>query len=68
MKTRRAYWKIYIWINIFRIPLKYSADDIQYYCYKAIEINKNLFSYHDEHRLMIDVPRGLLGIYEGISN
>ena len=36
-------------------------------CYKVIEVNDHLFGDDDEHRLMIDVSRGLLGIYESID-
>jgi branched-chain amino acid aminotransferase len=36
-------------------------------CYETIEANKSFFSDSDEHRLLIDVSRGLLGIYENIE-
>ena len=36
-------------------------------CYETIEANDHLFAEDDEHRLMIDVSRGLLGIYQGIE-
>ena len=36
-------------------------------CLSVIDANDHLFSENDEHRLMIDVSRGLLGIYEGIE-
>jgi branched-chain amino acid aminotransferase len=36
-------------------------------CYETIEANDHLFAADDEHRLMIDVSRGLLGIYQGIE-
>ena len=54
-------------VKIFRIPLNYSANQIEDACYQTIEVNDHLFSDDDEHRLMIDVSRGLLGIYEGIN-
>ncbi len=54
-------------VKIFRIPLNYSASQIEDACYQTIEVNDHLFSDDDEHRLMIDVSRGLLGIYEGIN-
>ena len=55
-------------IRIYRIPFKYSADQIEDICYQTIEKNDHLFSEDDEHRLMIDVSRGLLGIYHGINH
>jgi branched-chain amino acid aminotransferase len=36
-------------------------------CHETIEANDALFQADDEHRLMIDVSRGLLGIYQGIE-
>ena len=36
-------------------------------CLKTVDANEHLFSDDDEHRLMIDVSRGLLGIYQGIE-
>jgi len=54
-------------VKIFRIPLNYSANQIEDACYQTIEVNEHLFSDDDEHRLMIDISRGLLGIYEGIN-
>jgi branched-chain amino acid aminotransferase len=36
-------------------------------CYKTVEANDHLFAEDDEHRLMIDVSRGLLGIYQNID-
>jgi branched-chain amino acid aminotransferase len=54
-------------IKILRIPLQYSKNEIIEKCNMVIEANDPLFSDDDEHRLMIDVTRGLLGIYEGIE-
>ena len=67
-KLREHIERLLLGVKIFRIPLQYSADQIEDACYKTIEINEHLFSTQDEHRLMIDVTRGLLGIYEGINN
>jgi branched-chain amino acid aminotransferase len=36
-------------------------------CYQTIDANIPFFSKDDEHRLLIDVSRGLLGIYENID-
>lgn len=33
---------------------------------KTIEVNDPFFEKDDEHRIMIDVTRGLLGLYEGV--
>mgnify|MGYP003330847473 CR=1 FL=1 len=36
-------------------------------CYETIKANDHLFKEDDEHRLMIDISRGVLGIYEDIE-
>ena len=55
-------------IKILRIPLNKTEDEIERACYQTIEQNEDVFGKDDEHRLMIDVSRGLLGIYHGIEN
>ena len=55
-------------IKILRIPFDHSAAEIEKACNKTIEMNSDIFEKDDEHRLMIDVSRGLLGIYHGIEN
>jgi branched-chain amino acid aminotransferase len=48
-----------------RIPLTLSIDDLEYACYEVIEAND--FESGDEHRLMINVTRGTLGIYKDVE-
>ena len=50
-------------IKILRIPFDHSAAEIEKACNETIEMNSDVFEKDDEHRLMIDVSRGLLGIY-----
>ena len=66
-KLKEHIERLLMGVKIFRIPLKYNASEIEEACYKTIEANDHLFSEDDEHRLMIDVSRGLLGIYENIE-
>jgi len=66
-KLKEHIERLLMGVKIFRIPLNYSANEIEDACYKTIEANDHLFTDDDEHRLMIDVSRGLLGIYENIS-
>lgn len=54
-------------IRILRIPFTLSKEEVHNACLKTIEQNSGFFAADDEHRLMIDVSRGLLGIYEGID-
>ena len=66
-KLKEHIERLLMGVKIFRIPLNYTAKEIEEACYKTIEANDHLFSEDDEHRLMIDVSRGLLGIYENIE-
>lgn len=59
--------RLYVGLKILRIPLDMTPLEMEQACYKTIEANDHLFSEDDEHRLMIDVSRGLLGIYHGID-
>ena len=53
-------------VKIYRIPLNKTAKELEDICYKTIELNEPVFSKTDEHRLMINVSRGPLGIYAPI--
>ena len=59
--------RLLLGIKILRVPFKYNKKQITKFCYETIEKNKYVFEKDDEHRLMIDVSRGLLGIYNGIE-
>jgi len=59
--------RLYAGLKILRIPLQMSIDEMEKHCYETIEANDHLFGSDDEHRLMIDVSRGTLGIYQGIE-
>lgn len=43
-----------------------SMEEMEEAIYKTIEINDPYFSEDDEHRIMIDVTRGLLSIYQDV--
>jgi branched-chain amino acid aminotransferase len=59
--------RLYTGVKILRIPLQMTPEEMEKACYETIEANDHLFNTDDEHRLMIDVSRGLLGIYQGIE-
>ena len=59
--------RLYTGLKILRIPLEMSPKEMEEACYKTVEMNEHLFEKDDEHRLMIDVSRGLLGIYKNID-
>tara|TARA_B100000767_G_scaffold266797_1_gene284688 strand:- start:245 stop:1240 length:996 start_codon:yes stop_codon:yes gene_type:complete len=58
--------RLYTGLKILRIPLELTQTQMIDECYKTIDANDHLFEEADEHRLMIDVSRGLLGIYQDI--
>lgn len=66
-KLREHIDRLYAGVKILRIPLKMTPKEMEQACYQTMEANEHLFFEDDEHRLMIDVSRGLLGIYEGIE-
>lgn len=66
-KLREHLDRLYHGIKIVRIPLQMSIKEMERHCYETIEANEPLFGDDDEHRLMIDVSRGTLGIYQGIE-
>ena len=67
-RLKRHLERLYSGIKILRIPMPISIDDMEKAVLETIEINKPLFEKDDEHRVMIDVSRGLLSLYHGIPN
>lgn len=59
--------RLYSGLKILRIPLEMTQTEMIDECHRTVEANDHLFAPDDEHRLMIDVSRGLLGIYQNIS-
>jgi branched-chain amino acid aminotransferase len=66
-KLREHIERLYAGLKILRIPLDMTPKQMEMACYETIEANEHLFAADDEHRLMIDVSRGLLGIYQEIE-
>ena len=66
-KLREHINRLYAGVKILRIPLSMTPEEMERACQETIAANDHLFSADDEHRLMIDVSRGLLGIYQGIE-
>ncbi len=50
-------------VKIYRIPLKLTIEDLEKICFETIKKNEAFFNPTDEHRLMINISRGPLGIY-----
>lgn len=50
-----------------RIDIPYARKDIVQSCIDTMEANHDCFEADDEHRLMINITRGLLGLYQGVD-
>ena len=67
-KLREHLERLYIGVNILHIPINMTIDELELACLETIERNKPVFEEHDEHRLMINVSRGPLGLYAPVFN
>jgi branched-chain amino acid aminotransferase len=66
-KLREHLERLYAGLKILRIPLEMPIEEMEEHCHETIEANQSMFEEDDEHRLMIDVSRGILGIYQGVK-
>jgi branched-chain amino acid aminotransferase len=66
-KLREHLERLYCSIKVLRIPVPITIEEMEKAVLETIERNKPVFEADDEHRVMIDVSRGLLGIYEGVG-
>lgn len=66
-KLREHLERLYASMKYVHIDIPMTIDEMEQAVYDTIEANEPMFSKDDEHRIMIDVTRGLLGIYEGIN-
>jgi len=58
--------RLYVGLKILQIPIQQSKEELEEICYETIKRNETIFQSHDEHRLLINVSRGPLGIYSEI--
>ena len=56
--------RLYYGLKILRVPMTMTMDEMEKKVYETIEANAHTFNDDDEHRVMIDVTRGLLGLYQ----
>ncbi len=59
--------RMYTGLKILRIDIPLTPEEMEQVVYDTIEANKPAFAEDDEFRVMIDVSRGVLGIYENID-
>jgi branched-chain amino acid aminotransferase len=64
-KLREHLDRLYTGLRILRMPMSLTMDEMEKAVYKTIEANESVFAADDEHRVMIDVSRGLLSLYAG---
>ena len=57
--------RLFAGLDILEIDPKLNKNDLKNICEKVQLLNENLFEKDDEHRLMINISRGPLGIYGG---
>ena len=62
-KLREHLDRLYMGIKLLHIPINMTIDEMEKACLETIAKNKDAFEEHDEHRLMINVSRGPLGLY-----
>jgi branched-chain amino acid aminotransferase len=65
-KLREHLERLMTGVRILHIPLTMTIEELEEACYKTIEANEPVFLPTDEHRLMINISRGPLGIYAPI--
>lgn len=59
--------RLYRSLKYISLDIKLSISEFEEACYKTIEINDPYFKPDDEHRLMINVTRGLLSTYHSVD-
>jgi branched-chain amino acid aminotransferase len=62
-KLREHLERLLASVRWLHIPFDYTVAQLEDICRRVIEANEPAFAPDDEHRLLIDVTRGLLGIY-----
>lgn len=65
-KLREHLKRLYTGLKILRIEIEMSLDELETAVHDTAAANQGTFEESDEHRMLIDVSRGLLSIYDGI--
>jgi branched-chain amino acid aminotransferase len=66
-KLREHLERLYSSIKYVRIPLEMPFGEMERRVHETIEANEPVFEEDDEHRVMINVTRGILPIYQGVT-
>ena len=65
-RLREHLERLYKGLRILQIPIRQSIEELEEICLETVKRNESVFSSTDEHRLLINVSRGPLGIYSAI--
>jgi len=65
-KLREHIERLYAGVKILRVPITMTMDEMEKAVNETIEANQPAFEPDDEHRILIDVSRGLLGLYHDV--
>ena len=63
-KLREHLDRLYASMKYVHIPLDMDISEMERHVYETIEANEHVFAEDDEHRVMINVSRGILSIYK----
>ncbi len=63
-KLREHLERLYASMKAVHLSIDLTIEQMEAACLETIEANRAAFADDDEHRLMIDISRGLLSIYE----
>ncbi len=58
--------RLYAGIKMLKVPVEMTPKEMEEAVYETIEANETAFDDKDEHRVMIDVTRGLLSMYANV--
>jgi branched-chain amino acid aminotransferase len=67
-KLREHLERLQASVHWLHIPFDYTVKQLEDICRRVVAANEPVFAPDDEHRLLIDVTRGLLGIYASRVN
>ena len=65
-KLKEHIERLYRGLKILRIPITHSVEELMEICANVQAVNSPFFNDTDEHRLLINISRGPLGIYHRI--
>jgi len=60
--------RLFLGLKILRIKIDVTKEQLIKICNETAKINERFLEKGDEHRLMIDVSRGILGIYQDVED